>query len=371
MAADIVTLPPRQSAVATSALHNISDLARRYDVSRGTIRNWMKKGWLPTKRGFRRRVKSAEIAKPDQSTATHCQSAASSMEPASTVATAATSMASASPAMETIATATSMAERWDGLSTLTLSVAIVLAAVAAYFSVTGMARIFPGSMTPILAMASVMECGKLASAAWLSHRWKRTPWWLRPILIAIVITLAAINAVGVYGQLSAAHLDPHTDAVASITTRVVEVDAKIAAQEQLIADDERQIGQIDTAIDEAAKRGRSATALDLQRAQQERRETLVANRTAKQLVLAGLKTKRSEISGEQQKASADIGVLEYAASLLGVDGERMVSWLILAMVLSCDPLSLALVIAVFSGAVDRKEETREAELATALPRRLP
>jgi hypothetical protein len=38
--------------------------------------------------------------------------------------------------------------------------------------------------------------------------------------------------------------------------------------------------------------------------------------------------------GDQRKASADIGLLEYATSPSSVDRERAIQWLILAMVLT-------------------------------------
>jgi hypothetical protein len=205
-------------------------------------------------------------------------------------------------------------------------------------------------------MASVMESGKLIGAAWLSRNWRATNWFLCTIRAALLTILALINAVGVFGQLSAAHLDPYVERLAISSTKVVESDAKIAAQEQLIADDDRQIAQIDAAIEGAEQRGRSTSAMDLARDQRQRREALAAERSSRQLVLVGLKTERSEVVGEQRKASADIGVLEYAASLFSIDRERAIQWLILAMVLTCDPLSLALVVA--TGTHDRRSFER-------------
>jgi hypothetical protein len=256
----------------------------------------------------------------------------------------------------------SRADRFDVCSALVLSVAIGLAGVAAYFSITGMTRIFPGATNAIIVMAAMMEGGKLTGAAWLSRNWRAVNWLLRVILIPPLAILALINAVGVFGQLSAAHLDPHVEKLVTILTKATESDAKIAAQEQLIADDDRQIAQIDTAIEEAEKRGRSTSAMDLARDQRQRREALAAERSSRQLVLVGLKTERSEVVAEQRKASADIGVLEYAASLFSIDRERAIQWLILAMVLTCDPLSLALVVA--TGAHNRRRTSpNKTELA--------
>jgi hypothetical protein len=238
--------------------------------------------------------------------------------------------------------------KFDFLHALTLTVALVLAGVAAYFSVTGMARIFPGANEAIIAMAAVMEGGKLTGAAWLSRNWRSMGWFLRSALTLLVVILAMINAVGVFGQLSAAHLGPHITAIAANEEEAAASNAKIDAQTLLIADLNRRIAQIDAAIEEATKRGRSVSAMDLSRDQRKYRETLVNERSAAETALIELKATQARIAGEQQKASADIGVLEYAAALLGVDRERMMQILILAMVLSCDPLSITLVVATAS-----------------------
>lgn len=235
--------------------------------------------------------------------------------------------------------------KFDFLHALTLTVALVLAGVAAYFSVTGMARIFPGANEAIIAMAAVMEGGKLTGAAWLSRNWRTMGWFLRSALTLLVVILAMINAVGVFGQLSAAHLGPHITAIAANEEEAAASNAKIDAQTILISDLNRRIAQIDGAIEEATKRGRAVSAMDLSRDQRKYRETLVNERSTAETALIELKATRARIAGEQKKASADIGVLEYAAALLGVNRERMMQLLILAMVLSCDPLSITLVIA--------------------------
>jgi hypothetical protein len=172
--------------------------------------------------------------------------------------------------------------------------------------------------------------------------------FLRMILTGLVTILATINAVGVFGQLSAAHLNPHVYAITATETQAVQADARIEAQNNLIDDLSRRINQIDAAIDAATKHGHSVYAMDLSRDQRKNRADLVQQRTAAEATLIELKTEQARITGEQQKANADIGILEYAATLFGVDRERMIQLLIFGMVLSCDPLSITLVVATAS-----------------------
>jgi len=102
---------------------------------------------------------------------------------------------------------------FDFLHFVTIIVAVVLAVIAAYFSVSGMTRIFPGAEMAVIVMAATMEAGKLSGAAWLSRNWSVMGLGLRLVLCTLVVILACINAVGVFGQLSAAHLNPHVAAV--------------------------------------------------------------------------------------------------------------------------------------------------------------
>ena len=52
--------------------------------------------------------------------------------------------------------------------------AIGLSAVAAYYSVIGLAQIFPGSFWPIILMGSILEISKLVTVSWLYNNWKET-----------------------------------------------------------------------------------------------------------------------------------------------------------------------------------------------------
>jgi hypothetical protein len=244
----------------------------------------------------------------------------------------------------------------DLLHALTITIAVVLAVIAAYFSVSGMTRIFPGAELPVIVMTATMEAGKLTGAAWLSRYWSVMAISLRMVLCMLIVILALINAVGVFGQLSAAHLNPHVSAMTANDTEAANQGAKIEAQQRLLADLNRRISQIDSAIEEATKRGRSTSAMDLAQGQRRNRADLVEQRAKEESTLIELRTAQARISGEQQKAAADVGVLEYAATLFGIDREQMIQLLILAMVMSCDPLSITLVIATAAGKQKKRRD---------------
>jgi hypothetical protein len=61
-----------------------------------------------------------------------------------------------------------------------------------------METLFPGAGFAIVFMAAVMESAKLIVAGWLASRWIDTLWLWRMLLIAFVLGLMSINAVGLF-----------------------------------------------------------------------------------------------------------------------------------------------------------------------------
>jgi len=149
----------------------------------------------------------------------------------------------------------------NGVDVAAYMAAIGLASVAALFSIRGMVTLFPGAPMLIIAMASMMEASKLVAAGWLARRWHGTAWIWRLVLVVLVTGLALINAAGVYAQLVAAHVGDRAAATSRAEAQTAHLDAKISMQAHNVADIDRRLGQIDTAIEEAAKRGKTNAAL--------------------------------------------------------------------------------------------------------------
>ena len=257
----------------------------------------------------------------------------------------ATATVPATPATADATPATLPATGGTALQALTLAAAVALAAVAAYFSVSGMGILFPGAVAAVVAMACAMEAGKLVGAAWVAHHWQRTGGLLRAVLVALIATLAVINAVGVYGRLSAAHLAPHVAAAAATEQAASTIGARIEWQTNVVGDIDRRIGQIDSAVDEATRRGRGRAAMALADEQRRNREALAAQRQHEAATLVSLRGDQAQVQAESRKVEADIGPLRYAATLIGLGDEQAIRWLILLMVLTCDPMAIVLVVA--------------------------
>jgi len=235
--------------------------------------------------------------------------------------------------------------------------ALALAAVAAYFSVAGMAEIFPGDPAAVMVLAGTMEAGKLVIAGWLAAQWRRTNWKLRTVMMALVAGLALINAAGVFGKLVEAHVTVAATSRSGVTERIEALDARVKAQSAAVADLDGRIAQIDRAVDESTRLGRVTRAINIATQQRVTRDGLDTQRQAATATLVGLQAQRAALAGERSRIEASTGPIQYLATMAGVSPEDAVRWLILLMVLCCDPAAIALTVAA-AGA--RGERTRPA-----------
>jgi hypothetical protein len=174
--------------------------------------------------------------------------------------------------------------------------ALALAGAAAWFSVRGMVVLFPGSPLSVIGMACAMESAKLVTAGWLARRWSYAPWLWRAVLVALVAGLAVINGVGVFSQLVAAHVGDRGAATAAVETQDASLAARIDVAAHNVADLDRRLGQIDSAVEEATRRGRTNAALATVEAQRKARAGLVEERKREAGVLATLQAERAGVA---------------------------------------------------------------------------
>jgi hypothetical protein len=229
-----------------------------------------------------------------------------------------------------------------------LLAALALATVAASFSVTGMAEIFPGAPVAVMVLAATMEAGKLVMAGWLAARWRRVGWKMRSVMVALIAGLAIINAAGVFGKLVEAHVGVAASARSNVAERIETLDARVTAQSANIADLDSRVAQIDRAVDESTKRGRVTRAINIATQQRVTRDGLDTQRQAATAMLVGLQTQRAALVGERVRIEASAGPIQYLAIMVGAAPESAVRWLILLMVLCCDPAAIALTVAATS-----------------------
>ena len=116
---------------------------------------------------------------------------------------------------------------------LTLLSALSISGVAIFYSVIGLATIFPGQFVAVVIMGSVLEVGKLVTASWLYRHWKQTRFLLKSYLTIAVIVLSLITSMGIFGFLSKAHLEQNL-AENTVLQRIDVINNKIESQEVYI-----------------------------------------------------------------------------------------------------------------------------------------
>ena len=221
--------------------------------------------------------------------------------------------------------------------------AIALSVVAAYYSVIGLAQIFPGSYWPIIIMGSVLEISKLVTVSWLYNNWNDTVRIMRYYFLIAIILLMLITSMGIFGYLSKAHLDTNVNINAnSVQLKTLETQERIAKERlnyllQRAGDPATATKKIDTQIQEV------------------------------QADLKKLSSEKLPLLSEENLLMAEVGPIQYIAELFYTKDDagfidKAVRLVILIIIVVFDPLAILLLIASNQTLVrlrNLKSETKE------------
>lgn len=145
---------------------------------------------------------------------------------------------------------------------LTLLSALSISGVAIFYSVIGLATIFPGAFWPVVIMGSVLEIGKLVTASWLYRNWKQTRWLLRSYLTIAVVILSLITSMGIFGFLSKAHLEQNL-AEDTVTQRIEIINNKISNEELYITRQKEIISRTENSLNRTTESNSGAIEIEL------------------------------------------------------------------------------------------------------------
>ena len=237
---------------------------------------------------------------------------------------------------------------------LTFLTAIGLSGVAGYYSVIGLAAIFPGSFWPVIFMGSVLEVSKLVTVSWLYNNWKECPFLIKSYLCAAVTILMLITSMGIFGFLSKAHLE-HSSDNAPLVNKISILDERIKIEKEKVDANRKILKQYDEIVDQTMGRTTDEKGTDkaqaIRRSQQKERSRILQEINQSQAALAGYSEERAPLSNELKKTEADFGPIKYIAALLynqTVDVDlidKAVRVVILLIIVVFDPLAILLLIA--------------------------
>ena len=235
------------------------------------------------------------------------------------------------------------------LALLTLLTALAISAVAAYYSIIGLIAIFSSAVIPIAVMGVVLETGKLVTAAWVYHNWKKTPVLLKTYLISAVVVLMFITSMGIFGFLSKAHIE-QTTITSDNTLQIELIDSKIKRERDTIQRAENTLLQLDSALEKYVELGAVTKGLNARKEQEAERNELNATIDESTDAIATLTQKKSQLNADRIAIEAEVGPIKYISELIYGEStkgvlEDAVRGVILIIVFVFDPLAVLLLVA--------------------------
>lgn len=246
------------------------------------------------------------------------------------------------------------------------AVAISLSAVAAFYSIVGLAAIFAAAVWPIVIMGTILEVAKLTVTVWLHEYWRQCRWVMKAYLVPAVVVLMIITSMGIFGFLSKAHIDqviPTGDKSAQLAL----FDERIANERAIVENSRSLIRQMDDTVNGIIAQGESREiklrdgrtimrspaelALQVRRSQARDRDALTKTIEEAQAKIVALQEERAPIAKEVRGLEAEVGPIKYVAALIYGDNpdtnllERAVRWVIIILVAVFDPLAVMMLLA--------------------------
>ena len=245
------------------------------------------------------------------------------------------------------------------LGVLTLFTALAISAVAAYYSIIGLIAIFSAAVIPIAVMGVVLELGKLVTASWLYHYWKKVPHLLKTYLISAVVILMFITSMGIFGFLSKAHIE-QTTITSDKSLEISSVQSEIERHKKDIFRAEQSLQLLDNALIKYTDLGAVTKGLNARKEQQGERDELNESIQSATDKIATLTKKQFRLKKEQLQIESEVGPIKYIAELIYGEStqsviEDAVRWDIIIIVFVFDTLSVLLLI---SENITLKEESK-------------
>ena len=235
--------------------------------------------------------------------------------------------------------------------------ALSVSASAAFYSVSGLSKLFAGASLEVIIMASSLEVAKLVIASLLYQYWDSLNKGLRAYLAVATCVLILITSAGIYGFLSGAYQET-ANKEGIVTQQITALETKKALYEETrdnFLEDRKsnnelrgtlskgsttqftdKNGNLVVRTNNSAIRNIESTAKENERLAN---KLDVVNDSIFSLETQILETKVNS------EAASELGPLKYLSELTGVEMNRIINWLLLVIIFVFDPLAIALVIA--------------------------
>lgn len=241
--------------------------------------------------------------------------------------------------------------------------ALSVSASAAFYSVSGLSKLFAGASTQVMIMTGSLELSKLVIASLLYQYWDTLNKALRTYLILATVVLMLITSMGIYGYLSAAYQETATKSLnADAQITLLETKKQNFIQQRDLYNTEKTnliqgITQLQSGLT-----GNKISYIDKQGNLIQ--STSSANRKSFEKQLDNSNVRQSEISAKLDvindsifkldtqiieakignNTAGELGPLRYLSNLTDTPMDSIINWLLLVIIFVFDPLAISLVI---------------------------
>ena len=235
--------------------------------------------------------------------------------------------------------------------------ALSVSASAAFYSVSGLMKLFAGAAFAVGVMAASLEVSKLVIASLLYQYWSTLNKALKIYLMIAVVILILITSMGIYGFLSSAYQETaNKDQI--VTTQITTLETKKKLFEETrdnILKEKQSIATLQGTLSQASTtqytdkngnlvvRSNNAAVRNIESASKSN-EKLSAKIDVVNDSIFSIENKILAIKTNATSTS-ELGPLKYLSGLTGVSMDRIINWLLLVIIFVFDPLAIALVIA--------------------------
>jgi hypothetical protein len=238
---------------------------------------------------------------------------------------------------------------------IAFATSLLVAGVAAWFSVIGLATIFSGSWWPVIIMGGVLEVGKLVTAGFLHINWNRINFLMKSYLSTAVFVLMVITSLGIFGFLAKANIEQNLQGD-SFSLELSIIDKRLDAKEAELIRIETRTANLDTIINTARPEDRNY----IDRKQRDERAQIAADIDLVVDDIVKLSEDKLPLQREQLVQEGEIGPIKYVAEM--IYGENAVEKidnaariLILFIIFAFDPLAVLLLVASLGLIAKRKD----------------
>ena len=243
--------------------------------------------------------------------------------------------------------------------------ALSVSASAAFYSVSGLSKLFAGASLEVIIMAGSLEFAKLITASLLYQYWNTINKTLRTYLAISTVILVLITSMGIYGFLSAAYQETYS--------KLTVVENQKGFIQQKIDFYKNDVNRYDTEIERISSN--ISTLSNAKASSIQVRDTSVAGGVRTTISTTELRMAKNRINIEEEnrklaqgkreivadslqkfqlqvldldnnnEVAGELGPLQYLSGLTGTSMDKIINWLLLIIIFVFDPLAISLVVA--------------------------